>query len=73
MWDATSESGEVIVGNFHISNPDRPWMEWCGDWHLIHRDEGDMRSICNRAGVPADSIRFHYESTGINMFLRLAK
>lgn len=73
MLDATSEGGEVIVGNFHISNPDRPWMEWCGDWHLIHRDEEDMRSICHRAGVPTDTLRFHYEPTGINMFLRLAK
>jgi len=73
MWDATSEGGEVIVGNFHISNPDRPWMEWCGDWHLIHRDEEDMRGICHRAGVSTDSIRFHYEPTGINMFLRISK
>jgi extracellular factor (EF) 3-hydroxypalmitic acid methyl ester biosynthesis protein len=73
MWDATIEGGEVIVGNFHISNPDRAWMEWCGDWHLIHRNEDDMRYLCHRAGLPTDSIRFHYEPTGINMFLRLAK
>lgn len=73
MWDATAEGGEVIVGNFHTSNPDRAWMEWCGDWHLIHRDEDDMRSICHRAGVPTESIRFHYEPTGINMFLRISK
>lgn len=73
MWDATAEGGEVIVGNFHTSNPDRAWMEWCGDWHLIHRDEEDMRGICHRAGVPTDSIRFHYEPTGINMFLRISK
>ena len=73
MWDATAEKGEVIVGNFHTSNPDRAWMEWCGDWHLIHRDEEDMRDICHRAGVPTDSIQFHYEPTGINMFLRINK
>lgn len=73
MWDATVEGGEVIVGNFHTSNPDRAWMEWCGDWHLIHRDEEDMLYLCHRAGVPTDSIRFHYELTGINMFLRISK
>jgi SAM-dependent methyltransferase len=73
MWDSTAEKGEVIVGNFHTSNPDRAWMEWCGDWHLIHRDEEDMRDICHRAGVPTDSIQFHYEPTGINMFLRILK
>lgn len=73
MWDATVDGGEVIVGNFHTSNPDRPWMEWCGDWHLIHRDEEDMLHLCRQAGIPAESARFHYEPTGINMFLRITK
>lgn len=73
MWDSTADGGEVIVGNFHTSNPERPWMEWCGDWHLIHRDEEDMLGICRDAGISTDSVRFHYEPTGINMFLRVAK
>ncbi|MDD2899019.1 MAG: class I SAM-dependent methyltransferase [Desulfuromonadaceae bacterium] len=73
MWKATSEGGEVIVGNFHVSNPDRPWMEWCGDWHLIHRTEDDMLHICRQAGIPVESVCFHYEPTGINMFLRILK
>ena len=73
MWDATAVGGEVIVGNFHISNPDRPLMEWCGDWHLIHRDEDVMLDLCHRGGIPMDSVQFHYEPTGINMFLKIPK
>ena len=73
MWHATEYGGEVIIGNFHSSNPDRPWMEWCGDWHLIHRNEEEMLNICNQAGIPIEVANFHYEPTKINMFLKLTK
>lgn len=73
MWHWVSPGGEVVIGNFHLNNPDRPWMEWCGDWHLIHRDEDDMKRICNLANIPARSVRIEYEPLGVNMFLRIRK
>lgn len=73
MWSWTSDGGELIVGNFHVSNPDRPWMEWCGDWRLIHRTEEDMLRLCDKAGIPANAVRFHFEPLGVNMFLRVRK
>lgn len=73
MWGRTREEGEVIVGNFHVSNPDRPWMEWCGNWRLIHRTEEDMLRLCDKAGIPPDAARFHFEPLGVNMFLRVRK
>lgn len=73
MWGWIAEGGEVIVGNFHLSNPDRALMEWCGDWHLIHRNEDDMLRICRHAGIPEEFVSFEYEPLGINMFLKISK
>ncbi len=73
MWSWTDIGGELIVGNFHVSNPDRPWMEWCGDWRLIHRTEEDMLRLCNKASIPLAAAQFHFEPLGVNMFLRVRK
>lgn len=73
MWSWTADGGELIVGNFHVSNQDRPWMEWCGNWRLIHRTEEDMFNLCDQAKIPLDDSRFYFEPMGVNMFLRVRK
>ena len=59
--------GELIVGNFHISNPSKHFMEYWGDWHLIHRDEQDMRNLLPHLSDSKLSVIF--EETGSQMFL----
>ncbi|HIJ97327.1 MAG TPA: class I SAM-dependent methyltransferase [Desulfuromonadales bacterium] len=73
MWGWTADGGELIVGNFHVSNQDRLWMEWCGDWRLIHRTEEDMFKLCDMARIPLDNAGFYFEPMGVNMFLRVRK
>ena len=58
MWRWLDNGGRIIGGNFHPRNPNRNQMEWCLGWFLIHRTESEMAEICNRAGIPADSISF---------------
>jgi hypothetical protein len=48
-------------------------MEWCGNWHLIHRDEEDMMRICKMADIDSAQARIEYEPLGLNMFLRIKK
>jgi SAM-dependent methyltransferase len=72
MWSWTNEGGELIVGNFHVSNPVRPCMEWCVDWKLIHRSEEDMLRLFDKTGIRSTP-RIHFEKLGVNMFLRARK
>ena len=69
MWAWTPEGGRLVVGNFHPRNPSRAYMEWCGDWHLIHRSEGDMLRLAAGAGVPLGRCRLDSETLGVCVFL----
>ena len=60
--------GQVILGNFHPSNPTRALMDEVLDWSLIHRSEDDMHRLCAQSafGQPCDRIR--YDPSGVNLF-----
>lgn len=60
--------GCVIIGNFGLVNPSRDFME-CGDWHLIHRSEQQLRDLAAKAGYEPDNTSVKAETTGINLFL----
>lgn len=65
----TRLGGEVLVTNVHERNPDRNVMEHVLEWHLIYRDEAGMRAVApERASVE----QLWTDSTGVNVFMRLA-
>ena len=59
--------GELIVGNFHVSNPSKQFMEYWGDWHLIHRTEEEFKNLLACPSVADISVIF--EDSGSQMFL----
>jgi extracellular factor (EF) 3-hydroxypalmitic acid methyl ester biosynthesis protein len=73
MWSLTADGGQMIVGNFHPSNPTRNYMEWCMDWILIHRTEDELRDLGIQAGIPTDQISIDREPLGVCIFLRAWK
>ena len=73
MWKWTKDGGTMIFGNFHPSNPSRNYMEWCGNWHLIHRTESDLIALCVKAGIAKESVYIDKEPLGINIFCLVAK
>ena len=68
MWQWTKVGGTCVVGNFHASNPSRNYMEWCGDWCLVHRTDDDMRQLCAAAGIPVESVEVAHEPLGTIVF-----
>ena len=68
MWRWTAPGGQMVVGAFHPRNPSKAWMEWGGAWFLVHRPEADMAALCERAGIPADALRFETEPLGVCLF-----
>ena len=63
--------GELVVGNFHLANPSRNFMEfWC-DWVLYYRTEAEMLRLAQR--VPNAEASVFTDDLKIQMFLRVTR
>ena len=71
LYHLLKPGGELVAGNFHVSNQSRYNMEYWGDWFLIHRTEADFRKMFANDGTGRVSIFF--EDTGNQMFLHIQK
>lgn len=63
--------GEMVIGNFHVANPGRCYMEYWLDWVLYYRTEEDMWNLIKDGSPVAAEVLF--EDTRSQMFLRLKK
>ncbi len=68
MWNCTNDGGKMIVGNFHPSNTSRNYMEWCGQWFLIHRSDEELTNLFLKAGIPQVAISIDREPIGACIF-----
>jgi extracellular factor (EF) 3-hydroxypalmitic acid methyl ester biosynthesis protein len=71
LYRLLNQGGELIIGNFHVSNPSRNFMEYWGDWYLIHRTEDELRNLLPDADSAEVDIIF--EDTRSQMFLHAKK
>lgn len=63
--------GSLLVSNVHSSNPDKFGMEHLVEWHLIYRDEVQIRDLVpNEPGI---SFKIFMDPTGVNIFLLIEK
>jgi hypothetical protein len=44
-------------------------MEWIGDWHLLYRDEAQLRSLGAAAGIPGQATALGAEPLGVDLFV----
>jgi extracellular factor (EF) 3-hydroxypalmitic acid methyl ester biosynthesis protein len=71
LYDLLEPGGELLVGNFHVSNPTRLYMEYLMDWVLTYRDENQMLELASSfEGAKVDVV---FEATHSQMFLRVRK
>ena len=56
--------GEMLIGNFAADNPSRLFMEWFGDWPLIHRTEQEFLYLFEQAGLPCLDLAVEREAPG---------
>ncbi|MCA9659081.1 MAG: hypothetical protein KC486_12110 [Myxococcales bacterium] len=73
IYDGLRPGGRTVLGNFHPDNPTRRMMETSLEWVLIHRDEDDMRRIFARSRFGADSLRFFFDPSGVNLFVEATR
>jgi len=71
IFDLLVPGGTMIVGNFHVSNPTRNYMEYWMDWVLYYRTEDEFLEMAR--DLPGAQSRVTFEDTGAQMFLQVQK
>lgn len=66
MINQTRKGGAIIITNVHKNNSMRHFMDYCGGWEIIHRDEEEMKALV----PPEHPIEIHYDRTRANVFLK---
>jgi hypothetical protein len=61
----------MLIGNFHVSNPSRCYMEYWLDWVLYYRTEEEFTDLLRNAESEEASVFF--EDSGSQMFLQVVK
>lgn len=57
------DGGRFVFTNIADQNPYRTWIEYLGDWRLIHRSEAALRQLCADAGFRDTAVSVTFERT----------
>jgi extracellular factor (EF) 3-hydroxypalmitic acid methyl ester biosynthesis protein len=68
LLDLALPGGAVVVGNYHVSNRSRVYMDYWMDWPLYYRSEESFLALAE--GLSA-RVSLQLDPTGCQMFLRL--
>ncbi|HYS79754.1 MAG TPA: class I SAM-dependent methyltransferase [Anaeromyxobacteraceae bacterium] len=71
MYELLHPGGELLVGNYHVENPSRLYMEYWADWVLFLRTEATFRALAE--GLPGAQVAVEFDSSRCQMFLRVEK
>ena len=71
LYQLLAPGGELVIGNYHVSNPSKHYMGYYGDWFLIHRTEEEFKGLFQNSAQ--DQISLQYDETGSQMFLHIQK
>lgn len=71
LYALLDSGGELVIGNFHVGNKTRVYMEYWMDWVLFYRDEEEMLALA--ADLPGARVTVELEDTKSQMFLRIKK
>jgi extracellular factor (EF) 3-hydroxypalmitic acid methyl ester biosynthesis protein len=69
LWRSLKPGGQLIIGNFDSSAPNRFGMALITDWHLIYRTEEDLTRLFDFLGP----VTVEKEPLGINLFAVITK
>jgi len=69
LFEVLNKNGQLVIGNFDKTNPDRLMMEFVMDWPLIYRDAVDLRRLFSHLANPV----IESEPEKINLFSCLRK
>lgn len=68
LYQLLSPGAEMVIGNYHIWNPKRVYMEYWGDWALYYRTEDEFLDLLK--SIPDARKSVFLDESDIQMFLR---
>ncbi len=71
LFQILNPGGKMVIGNFHVSNPSKYYMDYWCDWVLLHRTEEEFIDLSKDCASAHVSVFF--ENTGSQMFLHIEK
>ena len=71
LYRLLKPGGQIVIGNFHISNSSKYYMEYWCDWFLFHRTEEEFMNLLEDSDSAKVSVLF--ENTRSQMFLHIRK
>ena len=71
LYELLIPGGEMVIGNFHVSNPSRHYMEYWLDWVLYYRNELEFKELLG--GISSAETKVSFEDTKVQMFLHVRK
>jgi extracellular factor (EF) 3-hydroxypalmitic acid methyl ester biosynthesis protein len=72
FYDLLAPGGLLLATNVEASRPFRLCMEHLMEWHLVCRDQSEMRLLLPDE-APPDQVQLVAEATGVNLFLEIRK
>lgn len=71
LYQLLKPGGTMVIGNFHISNQSKCFLDYWLDWSLIHRTENEFLGLIK--DLPSVKAYVFFEDTGNQMFLKIEK
>ena len=71
LYGLLTPGGELVIGNFHESNPSRYYMEYWLDWVLYYRNEAEFKDLL--IDIPDADVDVTFDETRVQMFLHVKK
>jgi len=71
LYQLLKPGGDMLIGNFHVSNPSRTYMEYWNDWVIYYRTGEEFVDLLRDAPSAETSISF--EDTECQIFLHVKK
>ncbi len=72
FYNLLSPGGLLLATNVHSINPLHYGMDHLLDWHLIYRDEAQIRALAPSRSLP-ENVSVRADDTGVNLFLEVRK
>jgi extracellular factor (EF) 3-hydroxypalmitic acid methyl ester biosynthesis protein len=72
FYEMLEPGGLLCATNVDVTNPWQKSLEFLLEWHLIHRDSAQLRSLVPDQ-APQDRVHFKRDSTGVNIFIEIRK
>ncbi len=70
LYEMLMPGGEIVIGNYHVGNQDKWYMEYWLDWVLYYRTEADMLGLVHDNRSEKEIL---FDGTKAQMFLKVKK